>query len=227
MICPPGSSSAVTGPRRERYVWSDDEAICIRTLPCRGCTLGVACRRLSVSSVIGFAGTAAATVPGDHSHETMTRTIAARMKRIPSAASPEAIAAGRARRSKPARNFSKGASAGRDSLFGLRAHRCFTSIRELGLVVLQAATQLSFTSRRVGAELLRFRGTGATQCAFARARLRCLRDRGSREQDRRHGDDETINSHASPLRFRLPGPNDQAGVNPSPNNAAGRMLPLR
>ena len=43
----------------------------------------------------------------------MTSTIAARMKRIPSAASPDAIAAGRSRRSKPARVFSKGASAGR------------------------------------------------------------------------------------------------------------------
>jgi hypothetical protein len=51
-------------------------------------------------------------------------------------------------------------------------------------MLLQAATQLAFASRRVGAELLRFRRAGTAQCTLTRARLRCLCDSGFREHDR-------------------------------------------
>jgi hypothetical protein len=66
-------------------------------------------------------------------------------------------------------------------------------------MLLQAATQLAFASRRVGAELLRFRRAGTAQCALARARLCCLCDSGFREHDRCQADDEKINSHVAPI----------------------------
>jgi hypothetical protein len=89
-------------------------------------------------------------------------------------------------------------------------------------MLLQAATQLAFASRRVGAELLRFRRAGTAQCTLTRPRLRCLCDSGFREHDRCQADDEKINSHAAPHSFPVRRANGKAGLYPSPRNMADR-----